>query len=310
MTAVIIWAGALGLALGIGLCVAITGLPALNRPQMAERIAPYVMSVASPAAVPRGSVSSVHGAARILVPVVGRLTHLLERFTISTEQLNRRLLHAGLQLSTVEYRLQQILCAVAALAAAIVFNLVLLGMGRFSVVFAVVSLVSAGLIGALGRDYFLTRRIQQRRQSLLAEFPALADMLALAVGAGETALGALERVGRAGSGQFAQELTLVVQRTRAGDSLSDALEQMNRRTDIAPISRFLEGVMVAVQRGTPLAEVLRAQASDVRELAKRELMESAGKREIGMLVPLIFGVLPLTVVFAVYPGMELLSMGP
>jgi tight adherence protein C len=36
-----------------------------------------------------------------------------------------------------------------------------------------------------------------------------------------------------------------------------------------------------VERGTPLAEVLRAQAVDVREAGKRLLLESAGKREIG-----------------------------
>jgi len=73
--------------------------------------------------------------------------------------------------------------------------------------------------------------------------------------------------------------------------------------------RFVDGMVVAVERGTPLAEVLRAQASDVRDSAKRELMESAGRKEIGMMVPLVFGVLPLTVVFAVYPGVAALNLG-
>ena len=68
-------------------------------------------------------------------------------------------------------------------------------------------------------------------------------------------------------------------------------------------------MIVAVERGTPLADVLRAQAQDVRDTAKRELMESAGKKEIGMMVPLVFGVLPLTVVFAVFPGLAAISLG-
>jgi len=47
----------------------------------------------------------------------------------------------------------------------------------------------------------------------------------------------------------------------------------------------------------------------VRDTAKRDLMESAGKKEIGMMVPLVFGVLPLTVIFAVFPGLAAISLG-
>lgn len=54
--------------------------------------------------------------------------------------------------------------------------------------------------------------------------------------------------------------------------------------------------------------MLRDQAQDVRDASKRELMEIAGKREISMLVPIIFGVLPLTIVFAIFPGLALLEM--
>jgi tight adherence protein C len=68
------------------------------------------------------------------------------------------------------------------------------------------------------------------------------------------------------------------------------------------LARFVDGVAVAVERGTPLAEVMRAQAVDVREAGKRALLESAGRREIGMMVPVVFFVLPVTVVFALVPG--------
>jgi tight adherence protein C len=56
-------------------------------------------------------------------------------------------------------------------------------------------------------------------------------------------------------------------------------------------------------------EVLRAQATDARESAKRSLLEQAGKKEIGMLVPLVFLILPVTVLFAVFPGIVVLESG-
>lgn len=71
----------------------------------------------------------------------------------------------------------------------------------------------------------------------------------------------------------------------------------------------VEGVIVALERGTPLADVLRAQAQDVREMGRRELMEAAGRKEIQMMVPLVFGILPLTVIFAVFPGISLMRLG-
>jgi len=47
-------------------------------------------------------------------------------------------------------------------------------------------------------------------------------------------------------------------------------------------------VAIAIERGTPLAEVLRAQAVDVREAGKRQLLESAGRKEIAVMVPVVF----------------------
>ncbi len=65
---------------------------------------------------------------------------------------------------------------------------------------------------------------------------------------------------------------------------------------------------MAVERGTPLAEVLRAQAQDVRESGRRVVMEQGGKKEIAMMVPVVFLVLPVTVLFAVYPGFTFLHL--
>ena len=66
---------------------------------------------------------------------------------------------------------------------------------------------------------------------------------------------------------------------------------------------------VAVERGTPLAEVLRAQAQDVREEGRRALMEQGGRKEVLMMVPVVFLILPITVVFAVFPSLVVLRVG-
>ena len=71
---------------------------------------------------------------------------------------------------------------------------------------------------------------------------------------------------------------------------------------IVVLARFVDGIAVAVERGTPLADVLRAQAVDVREASKRALLETGGRKEIAMMLPVVFLILPVTVLFALFPG--------
>jgi tight adherence protein C len=89
---------------------------------------------------------------------------------------------------------------------------------------------------------------------------------------------------------------------RAGTPLTAALDALAARSSLPVLSRFVDGMAVAVERGTPLADVLRAQAVDVREAGKRALLETGGRKEVAMMVPVVFLILPVTVLFALFPG--------
>lgn len=141
------------------------------------------------------------------------------------------------------------------------------------------------------------------------EFPTIADLLALAISAGEGPIAAMERVARTSQGELSRELAIAVSEIRAGASLEDALINLGTRSPLDSLSRFAETIAVALERGTPLADVMRAQAQDARELSKRTLMESAGRREVYMLLPVVFLLMPLVIVFAVFPGITALQVG-
>jgi tight adherence protein C len=119
-------------------------------------------------------------------------------------------------------------------------------------------------------------------------------------GAGPRA--AIARVGARTRGELSGELGLVLADLRAGTSFVPALEALAVRVPVPQVVRFVDGLVVAVERGTPLADVLRAQATDVREQRKRDLIEAGGKREVYMLVPVVFMLMPVVVLFALYPG--------
>lgn len=301
-----------GLLLGAGLWLVALRLPVMRATTLTQRIAPQLRAVdvqsrllvdATANATPFGPLE------RIIRPVLADLVSWSHRFNPATSTLVRRLAQAGRGQSTTDFRAQQVLWAAGGLAGSTLVMVALAASGSANVPLAVVIVVGCAVMGFVGRDYLLSSDIRRREARMLAEFPSLAELMALAVSAGESTTGALERICRTAKGELAGEFALVLAATRAGRPLVDALQDFSGRTRLAPLARFVDGITVAVQRGTPLADVLRAQAQDVRDLAKRELMESAGKKEIAMMVPLVFGVLPLTVLFAVYPGIALINLG-
>jgi len=53
---------------------------------------------------------------------------------------------------------------------------------------------------------------------------------------------------------------------------------------------------------------LRAQADDGREARRRLLLEMGGRREVLMLVPVVFLIMPVVVLFALLPGLVSLEL--
>jgi tight adherence protein C len=160
----------------------------------------------------------------------------------------------------------------------------------------------AFVLGVLLRENRLSAQVAERERRILSEFPTVAELLALAVAAGEGPVSALDRVVARSHGELAGELSVVLADIRTGSPVSTALDRMASRSGLPVVARFAEGMAVAIERGTPLAAVLHAQAADVREAGRRALIETGARREVLMMVPVVFLVLPVTVLFAFWPG--------
>ncbi|MGN6441288.1 MAG: type II secretion system F family protein [Arthrobacter sp.] len=301
-----------GTALGLGLWLVIFRSPPMRPITLSERIEPQLKSQNLESRLLRAgeqNLTPFGPLERILRPVFRDWLTTLGKLNPSPGATGRRLAQAGINKSPLDFRAEQLLWAAAGFVVALVVVLVGAAAGRFSPVFAAAVIIGSAGAGFVLRDYWLGAQVRRRETRMMAEFPSLAELMALAVGAGESATGALDRVCRSANGELSKEFSKILAETRAGKPLVVALQEFSARTDLAPLVRFVDGIVVAVERGTPLADVLRAQAQDVRDSAKRDLMEAAGKKEIAMMVPLVFGVLPLTVVFAVFPGLAAINLG-
>ena len=305
------WPGALlGLTLAIGILLVAAGLPQSRRPGLEERLAPYLRDAAPPSRLLSQATSRpVRGViGRVVDPVVGDLAVRLDKLVGGAPSVRRRLLRAGRPPDVEAFRAEQVLWGTAGGLVGVGLGVVAL-LTRGAAPLAVVLLVLAFvLVGVFARDNWLSRQARRREARMLAEFPTVAELLALAVSAGEGATGALDRVCRLSKGELSGELARCLADARAGANLPTALQGLADRTGLVSLARFVDGMVVAVERGTPLAEVLRAQAQDVREAGRRAVMESGGRKEIAMMIPVVFLVLPVTVLFAVFPGFAFLRL--
>lgn len=299
-------AGALaGLGVALGLLIVLARLRA-RAVTLDERLTPYLR--------PRDATSTLLREVSRTSAVV-RLLGLhdagarLERFGSPREEVRRRLDRAGSAESVDHFRARQVVWTVAGLATGLGLALLLSATRGAAVIPLVVLVVVAGGCGYVACDQVLTTQVRRREERLLAELPTIAELLALAVAAGESPPAALERVASTARGELAGEIRRMVAEVRAGAPVTAALTALADRSGLPPLSRFAEGVVVALERGTPLAEVLRAQADDVREAGRRSLLEAGGRKEILMMVPVVFLVLPVTVVFAVFPSLATLRIG-
>ncbi len=300
--------GVIGLGLGLGLVLLWAGLPRNRRATLEDRLLPYLRDAPRPSRLLAARQVGGAGLFSVLArPVVADLAARIERVLGGASSVRRRLLRAGKTPDVDRFRAEQVLWGIGGLVVGLaVGGLLWLGEGG-SVVPSLVVTLSAGGAGVVARDQWLTREVAVRERRMLAEFPTIAELLALAVGAGEGAVGALERVCRLSHGELSNELGRCLADARAGANLPAALQGLADRTGLVSLARFVDGMVIAVERGTPLAEVLRAQAQDVRESGRRAVMEAGGKKEIAMMVPVVFLVLPVTVLFAVYPGFAFLK---
>jgi tight adherence protein C len=157
-------------------------------------------------------------------------------------------------------------------------------------------------------DRELSRDIKNRRELIESEFPAIIEMLTLSIAAGETPMSAIVRIADSADGQLSREFQIVVADVRAGVSLNETLDAMGRRVKSVMIRRFVDALVTATMRGAPLVEVLSRHAVEARANQRNRVMGAAGKAEISMMIPVVFLILPISILFALWPSLTNLNM--
>lgn len=287
-----------GMLLSAGLLLGLSGWLRSRRPTLEQRVLPYIRDVHQIPETQRPA----HVVDAVFGPSVRKLGQIVGDLIGGTASVSARLARVGSTRTLEDFRLIQVAWGAAGLGIGILVALALWAGGRTNVVLLLVICGFGFVLGVLLCDQHLSAKVAAREREMREEFPVVADLLALAVAAGESPIAGLGRIMHICRGALSQELARVIADVRTGTPMASAFDHLATRTGVTSISRFAAGLAIAVERGTPLVDVLHAQAADVRESSRRELIEAGGRKEIAMMLPVVFLILPITIVFAFFPG--------
>jgi tight adherence protein C len=165
--------------------------------------------------------------------------------------------------------------------------------------------VTAAAFGGLGfflPDILTYNAGLKRQDAIRRALPDAIDLLTISVEAGLGFDAALSQVARNTEGPLAGEFFRVLQEMQIGKGRSDALRALGERTTIPELRGFVGAMVQADAFGIAVANVLRAQAKEMRIKRYQRAEEEAQKVPVKILFPLIFFILPALFVVVLGPG--------
>jgi tight adherence protein C len=170
------------------------------------------------------------------------------------------------------------------------------GMGRIllGLVFAAAGVILPG--------FLLSKAATRRAERIDQELPHFVDQLALVIEAGMSFDAAVNYLVDAHEGALAEEMRRVLTELRVGESRREAIRNFARRVGSEDATAFANAVLASDQLGSPLSEILRAQASDLRHRRQTYAEERAQKAPVKMLLPMAIFILPVMFVLILAPA--------
>ena len=200
---------------------------------------------------------------------------------------------------------------IAQMTGVLVLNLVLLVVAIFFSLSLIGTFILAVMV-AISAVYIseenLRRRVRRRKAEIESEFPAIIEILTLAIAAGESPASALKRISNRAHGHFAQSIRALVFEVEQGRSLISALDAMGRSIESESIHRFTDSLVISMSRGNSMIETLEHAVEESRNQSRVTLIEAASKSEVSMLIPVVFLILPISILFALYPSLANLNL--
>lgn len=153
----------------------------------------------------------------------------------------------------------------------------------------------------------LRRSMTIKYSKTLDELPDLLWLVAIVLRSGQNLFASFSYVSERAVGGLADDLRRLVSNLKLGASFESELQLWGRSRGAGELSEVVTSTLLALKRGAPLAATYAQLAESMRGDLNAELIRRSARNESRMLLPLVFVILPTTVLFAVFPSITLLQ---
>ena len=164
----------------------------------------------------------------------------------------------------------------------------------------VMYVVGPGGVGYYLPKFWVTRRVEERKEAITAGFPDALDMMLVCVEAGQSLDQSIVRVARelrASYPALADEFEVIAYEMKAGKDKSQVLRDMGERGGVQDVSSFVTVLIQSATFGTSISEALRVFAGEMRDKRVMRAEEAANKLPTKMtLATMMLTVPPLLII--------------
>jgi Flp pilus assembly protein TadB len=134
------------------------------------------------------------------------------------------------------------------------------------------------------------------------ELVNILQMLSIMISAGESPMMALRYISQRSVGYIPNLIDQSFSKYEGARNLAQTLEQIAVATGSSQVRRLTNSIQIAIQRGTPILDVLNNQVQSLNKQINLALLKKSGKSEIALLIPVVFLILPVSISFAIWPS--------
>ncbi|MEM6939625.1 MAG: type II secretion system F family protein [Pseudomonadota bacterium] len=167
--------------------------------------------------------------------------------------------------------------------------------------------LAPGGIGYYLPKYWVTKRVDERKDQITRGFPDALDMMLVCVEAGQSLDQCINRVARelrASYRALAEEFEVVAYEMKAGKDKVTVLNDMGERCGVQDVQSFVTVLVQSAAFGTSIAEALRVYASEMRDKRVMRAEEAANKLPTKMTLATMMLTVPPLLIILVGPSVH------
>ncbi|MEX0369629.1 MAG: type II secretion system F family protein [Tateyamaria sp.] len=199
----------------------------------------------------------------------------------------------------------QFILGVVGLLLGVVYTNFIVGTDNMSTQKIIMYTIGPGGVGYYLPQYWVTKRVDKRKEEITQGFPDALDMLLVCVEAGQSLDQAITRVAhelRASYPALADEFMVVSFEMKAGKDKITVLNDMGDRCGVQDVASFVTVLVQSASFGTSIAEALRVYAGEMRDKRVMRAEEAANKLPTKMTLATMMLTVPPLLLILVGPS--------